>query len=174
MHLILGEVQPATKPTESQVEKEKGTRPFGPARTAETKGRSTRLWPFTPRAGPAISFGGQVAKETSNLCYILGMVDDEGPVEKAIMASSSDAITSQDIVNSNLVTLMLDSGASGHYFDDAIIHDRKHRLQGYVHLATLHKILTVGGALLADTLEGVLQGFVLDGYGNQTSFGPIS
>ena len=58
------------------------------------------------------------------------MANDEEPVEKALMASSSAAITSEGSVNSNIAaTLMVDSGASGHYFDDAIIHDLKHRLQ---------------------------------------------
>ena len=43
---------------------------------------------------------------------------------------------------------MVDSGALGHYFDDSIIHDLKHRLQDYVHLTTPRKILTPGGAML--------------------------
>ena len=51
------------------------------------------------------------------------MANDEEPVEKALMTSSSVAIISEDSVNSNLVILMVDSGASGHYFDDAIIRD---------------------------------------------------
>ena len=64
------------------------------------------------------------------------MANDEEPIEKALMASSSAATTSKESVNSNLVTLMVDSGASAHYFDDAIIRDIKHRLQDYVHLTT--------------------------------------
>ena len=58
---------------------------------------------------------------------MFGMADDEKSVEKALMASSSAVITPKDSVNSNLVTSMVD-GASGHYFDDAIIHDLKHCL----------------------------------------------
>ena len=50
----------------------------------------------------------------SDLCYMFGMADDEEPVEKALMASWSTAITSQDSVNINPVTSMMDSGASGH------------------------------------------------------------
>ena len=57
------------------------------------------------------------------------MADDEESVEAALMALSSAAITSQDSVNSNLVIIMVDSGASGHYFDDVIFRDLKHRLQ---------------------------------------------
>ena len=58
----------------------------------------------------------------------------------------------------------MDSGASGHYFDDAIIRDLKHRLQVCVHLATPRKILPGGGALLDGTVEGMLQGLTTDDY----------
>ena len=67
--------------------------------------------------------------------------------------------TSEGSVNGNLATLVVDSGASGHYFDNAIIHNLKHRLQDYAHLATPRKILTTGGA--------VLQGLTTDDNGNQ-------
>ena len=98
---------------------------------------------------------------------MLGMTADEEPVEKALMALSSAAITFQDSVNSNFVTTMVDSGASGYYVDDAIIRNLKHRLQNYVHLATPRKILTVGGAMLDGMAKGMLQGLVTDGYDNQ-------
>ena len=100
------EVQPATEPTKAREEEEKGTRPFGLVLTAPTKGWRTRPWPFTPRAEQAISFGGPVAEEKSNLCYTFRMANDEEPVEKAVMTSSSVAITYEDSVNSNLATLM--------------------------------------------------------------------
>ena len=64
----------------------------------------------------------------------------------------------------------MDSGASGHYFDDAAIRDPKHPLQNYVHLATPRKILTAEGVLLDGTAEGVLQGLVPDDCGNQILF----
>ena len=98
---------------------------------------------------------------------MLGVVDDEETVEKTLMASSSAAITSKNSVNSNLITIMVDSRESGHYFDNAIIRDLKHRLQDYVHLATFRKIITAGGALLDGTAEGVVQGLVAEDYGNQ-------
>ena len=88
-----------TKPAKARVE-EKGARPFGPVSTAATEGWRTRPWPFTPRAGQAISIGGPVAEET------FGMANDEEPVEKALMASSSVAVTSKDSANSNLATFM--------------------------------------------------------------------
>ena len=64
----------------------------------------------------------------------------------------------------------MDSGASGHYFDDAVIRDPKHSLQNYVHLATPRKILTAEGVFLDGTAEGVLQGLVPDDCGNQILF----
>ena len=105
--------------------------------------------------------------EKSNLCYTFGIANDAEPVKKAVMASSSVNVTSKDSVNSNLVIFMVDSGASGHYFDDAFIRDLKHRLQNYVHLATPRKILTAGGTMLNGAAEGVLQGLVTDDNGNQ-------
>ena len=95
------------------------------------------------------------------------MANDEEPIEKTLMASSLVAVTSEDNGNSNLATLMVDSGASGHYFDGVAIRDLKHRLQDYVHLATPRKILTVGGAMLDGTAEGVLQGLATDDNDNQ-------
>ena len=56
------------------------------------------------------------------------MPNGEEAIKKAFMASSSAAITSEASVNSSLVTLMMSSGLSGRYFDDAIIRDLKHRL----------------------------------------------
>ena len=94
------ELQPATKPAKARVEEEKGARPFGPVSITATGGWRTRPWPFTLRAEQVISFGGLVAKET------FGMTNDEESVEKALMASSLVAVTSEDSANSNLATLM--------------------------------------------------------------------
>ena len=80
----------------------------------------------------------------SNLCYTFGMANNEEPVENALIASSSAAITSEDELKSNLLALIVDSGASGHYFDDLIIRNLKHCLQGSVHLTTPRKILPSG------------------------------
>ena len=95
------------------------------------------------------------------------MANEREPVKKALMASLSIALTSEDSVNSNFATLMVDIGASGDYFYDPIISDFKHRLQDYVHPATPRKIITAGGAMLDGTTEGVLQGLVTDEDGNQ-------
>ena len=56
----------------------------------------------------------------------------------------------------------MDSGASGHYFDDLIIPSLKHHLLNYVLLMTPRKILTARGALLDGTAEEILQGLVND------------
>ena len=95
------------------------------------------------------------------------MANAEEPVAKALMAPSSVTVTSQDCVNSNLATRMVDSGASGHYFDDANIRDLKLCLQDYVHLTMPRKIITAGGALLKGTVDGVLQGLGTDDNCNQ-------
>ena len=102
------------------------------------------------------------------------MVNDEKSVEKTLMASSSVAVKPKDSVNSNLVTLLVDSGASGYYFDYAVIHDIKHRLQDYVHLYTPRKVLTAGGAMLKGATGGELQDLVTDENGNQNLVGSIS
>ena len=93
------EPQPATKPAKARVEKEKRARPFGPVWTAATEGWRTRPWSFAPRAEQVISSGGPVAEET------FGMANDEESVEKALMASSSVAVT-ENGANSNLATLI--------------------------------------------------------------------
>ena len=61
----------------------------------------------------------------------------------------------------------MDSGASGHYFDDLIIPSLKHHLLNYVLLITPRKILSGRGALLDGTAEGILQGLVTDIHGEQ-------
>ena len=57
------------------------------------------------------------------------MTNKEEPVEKPLMALLSAAVTSDDSVKSNIATLMVDNGASAHYFDDAINNDLENRLQ---------------------------------------------
>ena len=131
------------------------------------EGWRTRLWPFVPRTEPVTSFEGPVAEKTSNICYTFGMANEDETVERAFMASSSVAVTSEDSVNSNFAIFMVDNGASGHFFDDAIVCDFKHRLQDDVHLATPPNILTAGGAMLKGTAEGGLQGLVTEDNGNQ-------
>ena len=161
-------VQPATKLAKARAEEEeKGARSFGPAPIAVMEGWRIPRWLFTPRAESAVSTVGPVAEEKSNLCYMFGMANDEEPVEKALVASSPATITSADSVNSNLAILMVDSGASGHSFKDAIIRDLEYRLQDYVHFTLPLIILLTGGVMLDGTVEGALQGLVTHDNGNQ-------
>ena len=66
-----------------------------------------------------------------------------------------------------VVTFLVNSGAFGHYVDDIIIPDLKHRLLDYTFLSTPRTILTAGGALLDGTAKGVLQGLITEDYGEQ-------
>ena len=104
--ILHAEPQLATKSAKARVEEENGTRPLGPVSTAKTEEWKPRPWSFTPHAEQAIPFGRPVAEEKSNLCYTFRMASDEKPVEKALMASSSAAVISEDSVHSNLATLM--------------------------------------------------------------------
>ena len=61
----------------------------------------------------------------------------------------------------------MNSGASGHYFDDIIIPSIKQRLLNYALLTTSRNILTAGGALLDGTAKGILQDLVTDNHGGQ-------
>ena len=63
----------------------------------------------------------------------------------------------------------MDSGASGHYFDDPIVPSLKHRLLNYVLLTTTRNIINAGGALLGGMAEGILQGLVTDNHGEYSS-----
>ena len=156
LSFLVREVQPSAKSTEARVKEEKGARTSALVPTAATEGWRTCHWLYTLRAEPAISSGGPVAEEKLNLCYTFEEANDAEPVEMALMASSLVAVLFENIVKSNLAPYMADSEASGHYFNDAIIHDLKHRLQDYVHFPTSRKILTAGGAMLNSTAEGVL------------------
>ena len=84
-----------------------------------------------------------------------------------LMASGPAAFKHKPSVGDSSVTVLVASGTSGHYFDDLIIPSLKHRLLNYVLLTTSRKILTDEGALLNDTAEGVLQGFVTDNHEEQ-------
>ena len=151
---VQSKTEPATAPR-----KKNGTWPFGSLTAA-------RPWPFVEREKPAISLGGQ---DEPDLSYMYGGIDGEGePVcGTALMASGPAAFKHKPSAGDDSVTVLVDSGASGHYFDDLIISSLKHRLLSYVLLTTPRKILTGGGALLAGTAEGILQGLVTDNHGEQ-------
>ena len=101
-----------------------------------------------------------------------GRTDGEGgslygmaPLEPEPLEPEPAEIERKPHESGNVVTVLVGSGASGHYFDDTIIPDLKHRLQDYTPLSTPRTILTAGGALLDGTAEGVLRGLITDDYG---------
>ena len=64
----------------------------------------------------------------------------------------------------NVVIVIIYSRTSGHYFDDIIIPDRKHRSQNYPSFSTPRTILSARGAPLDGTAEGVFQGLITVDY----------
>ena len=85
----------------------------------------------------------------------------------ALMASGPAAFKHKPSAGDHSITVLVDSGASDHYFDDLIIPSLKNRLLNYVLLTTPRKILPAGGALLNGTAEGILKGLITDNHGQQ-------
>ena len=69
--------------------------------------------------------------------------------------------------SNSLVSVMVDSGASGHYYDDALIPRLRYRLDDYQELAIRRGITTVGGHRLEEAAQGLLQGHIIDAQGVQ-------
>ena len=97
---------------------------------------------------------------------VYGGTDGEGKplYGTALMASGPAALKHKSSVGDRSVTVLVDSGASGHYFDDLIIPSLKHRLLKYILLTTPRKILTARRALLDGKAERILQGLVTDNH----------
>ena len=66
----------------------------------------------------------------------------------------------------NQVTVLVESGASGNFFDHKLITQLKYRLLDRVNLTVPRKILTARGSLLDGATKGIEQGFGNDEYGN--------
>ena len=60
---------------------------------------------------------------------------------------------------------MLNSGASGHYFDDALIPGLRYRLDNYQELAIRRWIITAGGHQLKEAGQGLLRGHSIGAQG---------
>ena len=125
------EVQSKTGPATAPRQKN-GTWPFGPL-------TAVRPWPFVEREKPAISLGGQ---DEPDLSYMYGGTDDEvePPYGNALMSSAPAAFKHMPRAGDDSVAVLVDSGASGHYFDDLIIPSLKHRLLNYILLTTPRKV----------------------------------
>ena len=152
------EVQSKTEPATAPRQKN-GTWPFGPLTAA-------RPWPFVEREKLAILLGRHDEPDLSYMCR-----GAEGKGEPlygtALVASGPAAFKHEPIAGDDTFTVLVDSGASVHYFDDLITLSLKHRLLNYVFLTTPRQIITAGGALLDGTAEGILQGLVTDNHGEQ-------
>ena len=103
-----------------------GIWPFGPLTAARPR-------PFVERDKSAISLGGQ---DEPDLFY--GGTDSEGEslYGMALMASEPAIFKHNPSAGDDSVTVLVDSGASGHYLDDLIIPSLKHHLLNYVLLIT--------------------------------------
>ena len=113
------EVQSKTEPATAPRQKN-GTWPFGPLTAAHP-------WPFVEREKPAISLGGQ---DEPDLSYMYGGADGEGEplYGTALMASGPAALKHKPSAGDDSVTVLVDNGTSGHYFDDRIIPGLNHGL----------------------------------------------
>ena len=69
--------------------------------------------------------------------------------------------------SNSLVSVMVDSGASGHYFDNALNPRLRYRLENYQELAIRRYIPTAGGHQLEGAGQGLLRGHIIDAQGVQ-------
>ena len=67
--------------------------------------------------------------------------------------------------SNSLVSVMVDSGASVHYFNDALIPRLRYRLDNYQELAIRRYITTAGGHQLEGAGQGLLRGHIIDAQG---------
>ena len=149
---VQGKTEPETAPRQKN-----GTWPFDPLIAA-------RPWLFMEREKPAISLGGQDEPDLSYM-YVGTNGEREPLYGTALMAPGPVAFKHKPSAGDDSVNVLVNSGASGHYFDDLIIPSLKYCLLNYVLLTTPRKIFTAGGALLDGTAEGILQRLVTDNHG---------
>ena len=69
--------------------------------------------------------------------------------------------------SNSLVSVMVDSGASGHYFDEALIPRLRYRLETYQELAIRRYVPTAEGHQLEGGGQGLLRGHLIDAQGVQ-------
>ena len=88
-------------------------------------------------------------------------------VEDGLALAVVPAAEKWNRVSNSLVSVMVDSGASGHYFDDALIPGLRYRLDNYQELAIRRWITTAGGHQLEGAGQGLLRGHIIDARGVQ-------
>ena len=158
--IVFSATEVTSKAVSTQTEKD--TWPFGPQ---PTMCPVPRHWTFVERSRPTTSLGEQDKPDGTHIHRREN--EDEVPIYgTARMALESPGVEWKPHGCGKQVTVVVDSGASGNYFDDQLIPELKHRLVDRVDLSVPRKILTAGGSLLEGTSEGLLQGLVTDEYGN--------
>ena len=136
---------------------EKGTWPFGPS-------PATCPWSFAEREKPVIDFGRQSKHDPT---YMFDTDGERRSLYGTVLMSSPAPVAYNNASDcSNLVHVLVDSGASDHYFNDFLILELNRRLLDCTCFTTPREILTARGALLDGTGEGILQGVITDNYSN--------
>ena len=127
---------------------------------------ASRPRPFEEHAKPAISFEVQ---EKSDFSYMNGGTDREGGTLCSMTLVDPELAENERKSHEidNVITVLVDRGASGNYLDDISILDLNHRFQDFTSPSTPRAILTAGGALLDGTAKGALRGLITDDYGEQ-------
>ena len=119
--------------------------PFGPS-------PATCPWPFAEREKPIIDFGRQSKHDPTF------MFDTDGkgwPLYGTALMSSPAPVTYNNASDcSNLVHVLVDSGAPDHFFDDL------------PSLSSTAVSWIIRASLRLATGEGILQGIITDNYGN--------
>ena len=90
------------------------------------------------------------------------------------MASKSPGVEQNPHDGDNKVTILVDSGAPRNYSDDQLVLQLKHRLFDHIDLTVLRKIIAAEVSLLDGATEGLVQGFVIDEYGQSHLSGSAS
>ena len=92
-----------------------------------------------------------------------GIINAEGGLALALVPAAEK----WNRGSNRLISVMVDSGASGHYFDDALIPGLRYRLDNYQELAIRRYITTAGGHQLEGAGQGLLRGHIIDAQGVQ-------
>ena len=127
---------------------------------------SSRPWSFVEQSKLTNLLG---EEDKPDVTHIYGRANGDGvPIYGAApLVSETPGVEQKSDDRDNQVTVLVDSRASGNYFDDQLIPQLQHRPLDHVDLTVPHKILTARRSLLDGTTEGFFKGFVINEYGNQ-------
>ena len=85
----------------------------------------------------------------------------------AQMAKVGMPTTCESSDDTNHMTMLVDSGASGRYFDDELQPGLRDKLLNYKELENPHKIVTAGRHVLPGKDAGTASGVIIDEKGNR-------